>query len=192
MSEIRPYWKPNAEGGRLSYTLPSEPVLTQEYADVFLKSKLNVSDYPLIEDYIYSATEDSERTTNRFYISRNATATYDYIYEKVNIPVAPVNSVSSVVAIDPITASSYTLTTADYTVVGGDEKYLIVEGYAGYRLEVGFNAGYATDAANLPAWIRDAVSSRLAYKYAVQPMEMAMYERRFNDAESRHKFYVAP
>jgi hypothetical protein len=189
---MRPYWNPNAEGVRLFYTLPSEPVLSQEYADVFLKSKLNVSDYPIIQDAIEASTDDSERTTSRAYINRNVTAVYDYFYDKVNLTIAPVNSVSSVTVIDPITASATVLTTADYTVVGGEEKYLLINGYAGYRAQIVFNAGYADESAELPAWIRDAVSSRLRYKYAQQPMEMAMHERRFNDAEARHKFYMLP
>lgn len=192
MSEIRPYWKENAGAVRLYYTLPSEQVLSQEFCDTVLKSKLNVSDYDLIQTALSAATDDSERTTNRAYINRNVTAEYDYIYERVNITVAPVNSVSSVVAIDPVTAEETTLTTADYTVFGEQVKHLLVDGYAGYGLRVVFNAGYADNAGELPAWIRDAVMSRLMYKYAMQPMDMAMYERRFNDAESRHKFYVSP
>lgn len=166
--------------------------LTQEYADTVLKSKLNVSDYLLIQDAIAAATEDSERSTSRCYIKRTVTAEYDYIYEKVNLTLAPVVSVTSVTVIDPVTGDETVLTTDDYTVIGGEEPYLIIGGYAGYRLRVVYVAGYADYADQLPAWIRDCVASRMMYKYAMQPMEMAMYERRFNDAETRHRYYATP
>jgi hypothetical protein len=192
MYGIRPEYATKAVLERVDYTLPSADVVDKEFFDLIAKSKLNVSDYPLIAQFIRTATYESEKQTGQAYINRTITAVFSYVYNKVNLPMIPHGVVSEVKAVNPYDGTETVLTSEQYDVIGGTRKYILVKGFAGYRLEVTYQAGYADNAVSLPEWIKDSVSARVLAKYVKQPEELGLYIARYRMAEEVNKYYYTP
>ena len=159
------------------HTAPSVEPVTLTEAKNYMKVDYT-NDATLIEDVLIpSARQMVEKMINKALITQTLKAYYTSFGEVVDLPYAPVQSVSSVKRIQQNTTTTLTAD-SDYYVQGLDEKFLLITspynsppGYSpsdtlkGAELLVEYVAGYGAAASDVPASIKEAIRKIVAFNY---------------------------
>lgn len=157
-------------------TVPAAEPLSVPETKTYLRVDDDTQD-GLIGDLIVAARMNAESWMRRSLITQSWMLGYDdCLPERVNLPMGPVDSITSVVTIardggtDTVSSSLYALNSA--------KNQLIMDvPIRGFHVEVSYNAGYGADASDVPAPIRQGLLCHVA----------ALYENRGQDGE-----YVIP
>lgn len=159
---------------KISSAPASEPVSVSD-----VKTFLNISyatDDTIIGTMITSARYAIEQYTKRAFITQTVIAYYKRYDKQMNLPIQPVQSVTTV---ETVADDSTTTLTAnsDYYVKGVQDKYIDFTGVnsipaghspyenlAEYGLKVTYVAGYGSSS-DVPQSIKDAIVRLAAYYY---------------------------
>tara|TARA_R110002051_G_scaffold279881_1_gene341371 strand:- start:698 stop:1288 length:591 start_codon:yes stop_codon:yes gene_type:complete len=159
------------------HTAPSVEPITLTEAKNYMKVDYT-NDDTLIEDVLIpSAREMVEKMINKALITQTLKAYYSSFDNIVDLPYAPVQSVTSVKRIQQNTTTTLTVD-SDYYVQGLDDKFLLItspyssppgfspsDSFNGAELLVEYVAGYGTAGSNVPAAIKEAIRKIVAFNY---------------------------
>ena len=139
-----------------------EPVIdATSVAEVKNFHNINTDKYDdQIRLIIPSALVDIEKYTGRTIISRTVTAYWKQFNTGADLPYPDINSITSVTSIDD-DGTETALTSADYTVLGNNEKFIQIDG-SDNQIKIVYEAGYGKTLSSLPASLRMAVIRQCA------------------------------
>jgi len=184
---IRPTYSTLPQRVKTDYNTPETLAVEQDYVENVLKNDLNTSDDAYTLDLIKIATVDSEKFTCRAFINRDITVYFGFVNKRFTLPVANYNSMVSVESIDEETGT-LTAITAYNVIDQGDYITIVLDVVLNCSLKVVYNAGYGATYADMPTWVRDAISQRVKYKYSNDFNEVMLAQGRFMNAESSNMF----
>lgn len=185
---IRQYYNSLPSIANINWNTPDTLAVELDYVENRLKSDLNVSDTDFITDLIKSATNASEKCTNRAYINRDIEVFYENVWNKFTLPVANFNSLVSLSKVDKQTGVVTAFTSDDYDIVTLSDYVTINLKSQGYiSVKCVYNAGYGATYSAMPSWVREAVTARVAWSYS-KPELMAVNSIRFTQIELTNMF----
>lgn len=188
-SSVRPYSSTDPIGLQITYSDSATLPLSQAEIEIALRATLNTADDAYILRNIKSAVRESERATNRSYITKAITCYWQIAYNYVVLPISPYVSITSVTKIDSDNTET-AVSSSDYDVYGIDNVVVRFTTPINQQLKIVYTAGYGAADTNMPSWVQDAVTARVMYKYAKQPVEMLQFKDRYKTAEAQNiKFY---
>jgi len=171
------------------YDLPSTQVVTVDDVKNYLKSRLNTTDDEMIAQQIDTATNNSEKETGRAYITRQIEMFVKNAQNTIMLPYSPIGDVTSIEYYDE-DGTLTALTTDDYTVFGNNRKYIKLYSRYPYGVVIIYSAGYGQYATSVPAWVKEAVMSRVAHLYAPNWAEKNMLRLQYREAESPNVIFA--
>jgi uncharacterized phiE125 gp8 family phage protein len=143
----------------------SEPVSLTE-AKLYLRVD-HANDDTLISDLIIAARMTAEGWLKRSLITQSWKLAYDdYICEEVDLPIGPVNTITSVVTFNR-DGSNQTLSNATYYLNAAKDALIFDTVNFGFRIEIIYETGYGS-AGSVPKAIKQGMLEHIA----------AMYDRR--------------
>jgi uncharacterized phiE125 gp8 family phage protein len=156
---------------------PTSPVLT--LADLKAHLRIDTADEDgLITSYERGAVDLIERATGQALVNQTWLATFDGFPARFDLPVAPVQSVTSI-AYDPPDGAAVTLAPADYRVIGlADPVGAVIEPVVpwpqtrtgGGSVRVTFVAGYGANGISVPESLKDAVRLTVSYRHKMRDL----------------------
>jgi uncharacterized phiE125 gp8 family phage protein len=151
---------------------------------------------PTLAGYILAARQWCEAYTRRLFISQTWDCTFDYDWPcKINLPFAPISSVTQVVYIDE-TNTQQTLAATEYLVAGTADKPYIVPAYdvawptvlsVPETVRVRFVGGYGTSMGDVPEPIRMAILLTVELLYDRTPASKELLESARNSLLDPYK-----
>lgn len=142
---------------------PATEPLTLAEAKLYLRVD-NTDEDTLISDLIVAARMMAETWLRRSLITQAWKIAYDDgIPEDVQLPMGPVNSVSSVVAVNR-DASVQVIDSAGYWLDAAQNRLMLDNPLLGFRIEITYATGYG-DAAAVPTPIKQGMLAHIAALY---------------------------
>jgi len=150
-----------------------EPVRT---ADTLFKQWAKIQhsvDDVMMDTYVLpAARQELEKYLNRALITQTVTALFSQYGERVDLPMGPVQTVTSVTQIGPDNSEQLLTADSDYFIKGLDDKFLDMAGNVipagmslldgrhttSFQLKVVMDVGYGDDADDVPEILRLAVA----------------------------------
>ena len=178
----------------------AEPVLKATLKN-YLKLGSDTTDDTLIESLIKSARIEAERWCNRAFLDQTIKIWCSAFGDKVELPRAPIQSITSVKTKYLNTLTTLTENT-DFYVHGYDEKYLLMatpfrlpvghspyDNIDDYGLEVIYVAGYGSAATSVPEPIIIAIQKIAMFNYLNRQNENMIIPVEAKKLLSTYKIY---
>jgi uncharacterized phiE125 gp8 family phage protein len=154
----------------------SEPVSLTE-AKLYLRVD-NTTEDTLINDLIVAARMTAEGWLKRSLITQSWKLAYDdYICEEVDLPMGPVNSITSVVVFSR-DGSSQTLSNSIYYLNASKDVLIFDTVNFGFRIEITYETGFGS-ASSVPKAIKQGMLEHIAVMYdrRAEPDDIALPEQ---------------
>lgn len=160
---------------------PASEPLTLAETKAYLKIGNN-SDDTLITDLIVTVRKAAEQFLSSSLITQSWKLSYDkYTPSCINLPMGPVQSVTSVTAITR-DGSQSVISSAGYYLSSGNRKLVFDASPLSHRVEIIYVTGYGATAANVPSPIRygmlahiDAIFDGRAGQHTLPQQAMEFY-----------------
>ena len=141
----------------------SEPVTLAE-AKLYMRVD-NTDDDALITDLITAARTTCEHWLRKSLINQTWKIAFDWaIPGNVYLPMGPVASITSVVLFNQ-DGTSVTVDPTTYWLNAAQNALTMYARLAAFRIEITYNTGYGSAAANVPRPIKQGILSHIAYMY---------------------------
>ena len=151
------------------HTSPSTEPVTLSEAKLFLRVEHDTED-SAIQQMIVTAREVAEEILGRSLLSQRWLATvYGAPANTMALPYGPINSVVSVTRYDDVGGTSIAATDSYQLCDPYTLEFLSNVSVA--KLEVVYEAGMATDAAGLPAALKQSMLQHVAYLYGFRSLD---------------------
>ena len=142
---------------------PANEPLTLAETKLYLRVDGNSED-TIISDLMVAARMTAESWLKRSLIAQSWKLAYDdYVCEEVDLPMGPVNSVTSVVVVNRDNTSQ-TISTSLYYLNAAKDTLIFDSATFGFCIEIIYAAGYG-DAASVPRPIKHGMLEHIASMY---------------------------